>query len=132
MRIEDQGDVFSAEFVNEHNGLVNISIGVSSRGFSGHNEQVGFWLNDLEDFLADLTTLERVRQGKAILESLNKLPEHRELRLECFSLDKLGHMGLDIELLRIRYVGNQYRPYKVSLAFEIDPGYLPYLVSEFS
>jgi hypothetical protein len=118
--------------VSENLGYANLDIGISSRGFSGHSESVGVELYDLKGFLEALTTLEKTRQGKAVLESVNKLPEYRELWLECFSLDKLGHMGLAVELLEVRYVGQHYRPYKVGVAFEIDPGTLPYLISEFA
>jgi hypothetical protein len=132
MRIEDQSNVLTVEFVSAHHGYASLNIEVASRGFKGHNESVSVELFDLEDFMQALTTLEKTRQGKAVLESVNKLPDHRELHLECYSLDKLGHIGLTIELLRIRYIGSHYVPFKVSVAFEIEPSNLPYLVSEFA
>jgi hypothetical protein len=87
-------------------------------------------LATLEKFLNYLKILDEKRQGSAILESGELSEDH--FRLECFSLDKLGHIGLTVELLKGHFTGSRYYPLEITLSFEIDPSNLPYLVKAFT
>jgi hypothetical protein len=71
--------------------------------------------------------LDNKRQGKALLKS-TYTPEAREFQLEVFSIDKLGHMRLGVELKK----GHYFDAVQAKLGFEIDPSKVPYLVEQFT
>ena len=133
MIIQEQGNLFrmNLESTDEWYGFVEVSIEAATRGFAWKSLDIDVQRGDLENFLVQLRQLEATRDGSAIFEN-SDVPEARELRLAVFSIDKLGHMALSIQLKKVQYVGGIYSPMTVDLSFEIDPSNLPYLVSEFA
>ncbi len=134
MIIQEQGNLFrmSLESTDEWYGFVEMSLEVATRGFAGKSLDIDVQRGDLENFLVQLRNLEATRDGSAVFEN-SDVPEARELKLTIYSVDKLGHMALSVQLKKDQHVGGGiYSPLTVELSFEIDPGNLPYLVSEFA
>ncbi len=101
----------------------------TARGFSGGAEA---WIDGftLKEFAAALRGLEKSRQGRVELRSMN--PD--ELRLVIRSLDQAGHLLVEFTISRNALVGD--RPEDVALrvsgAFELDPGTLGEVLGGFA
>lgn len=113
--------------------MLAFSIEIDSRGFSGSNETVWFGQRDVDDFLDQLATLERNRQGEAILRTLSDLSEYAPFRFKIYSIDKLGHMAVSAEILQTAYIGITPLSVnnKVSVTFQIDPTSLRRILADF-
>jgi hypothetical protein len=111
-----------AGHVGSHlSGDLRINASVVSNGFRG--QMVGDWVlgPDAEKFANDLAALERSRQGRARLESMD-YPE--AVWLEFRSIDKLGHMEVRG---RLSHDGQS-----VEFEFEFCPSHLPEIVAGFT
>lgn len=104
----------------EHDFLMNITVQVN--GFSGA-DQVWILLHEWEVFLAQLTELDRVRQGRAVLSAV--MPE--ECQVEFFSTDRAGHMALRGHVRRPTCDGFDLG---VEFGFAFEPDGLPAIVAE--
>jgi hypothetical protein len=75
---------------------------VSEEGFSGQNGEIWIRQDDLTVFISELQVLERKRSGSAALTTMTDQPEYRDLKIEFYAIDKLGHIGISVELQRGR------------------------------
>lgn len=107
------------------------SISVDCRGFSGQNHEGWFFGYDLDTFLTELRILEEKRQGESILKCVSEPSDYREFRFKIYSIDKLGHLAITIELQKLHYINHSLLPSKVTTSFEIDPSSLPEILSDF-
>src|SRR5215470_2367677 len=84
-------------------GDISYSVIAATNGFRGGIPSVWFSREDLNDFLRQLEQLERTRNGLAKLSNLSSLSDYSPLRLEIFSLDHRGNLGVKVELLSLSY-----------------------------
>src|SRR5689334_8151302 len=122
MIIQEQGNLFrmNLESTDEWYGFVEMSIEVSTKGFAGKSLDVDVQRSDLENFLVQLRNLETTRDGSAVFEN-SDVSDARALKLAIYSVDKLGHMALSVQLKKVHYIGGIYSPLISELSFEIDP-----------
>lgn len=105
---------------------------VVSDNFSGGDGEAIVTRSDLERFKVELVELEKTRQGVATLSSISELPNNHSFKVQCFSIDKLGHIGVSVDLVSAKYLQNKYFPESVSTSFEIEPGKLQIFLKDFS
>ena len=108
-------------------GDVSVHVTAASHGFTGENRMVGLAAPDLAGFVEQLAQLEIHRQGEATLASTDP----RELRLRLRSIDSLGHMAVDGEVMRHVVVAGCFSPHSVAFEFEFDPTTLPAVLAGF-
>lgn len=113
-------------------GLFLVYLNVVSDGFSGGDGDAVVTGSELERFKIELAELEKRRQGFATLSSISELPDVHSFKIQCFSIDKLGHIGVSIDLVSAKYLQNQHFSERVTTSFEIDPGKLRIFLAEFS
>src|SRR5262249_38843976 len=96
---EDNSFVLELLSTDDHGyAFAEFAISVCSSGYSGKNPSVWFDHQDLHQFFDELKLLDIQRQGTATLETLSKLSEVNELTLQIYSIDKLGHMAVNVML----------------------------------
>ncbi len=100
-------------------GDAYITIKLNSNGYAGQNK---LWVSyqSLCNFCDSLIFLEKKRKGEATLKSLS--PE--ELRLQIFSIDSLGHMGVRGSTGFKVFKETDLFPHSVTFGFEFDPSQL--------
>ena len=100
---------------------LEVRVEVTAKGFCGGAD---VWVDgfDLKKFTAALRELERSRQGSLELRSMT--PD--DFRLALRSMDHAGHLLVEFGIARTVLVGDRPEPvpYRVSGAFELDPGTL--------
>ncbi len=108
---------------------LKFAVEAEARGFAAHTET---WVEriPLAEFAAAVGNLERTRTGRA--ELLGEDPE--DLALTLSAMDRVGHVLLEFSVTRLSLVGDAARPLtlRFSGGFELDPGLLPGLASEFT
>jgi hypothetical protein len=111
-------DAVSFEFVLE----------ATVHGFSARTKS---WVDriPLTEFTTALANLERTRTGRAELQGED--PE--DLCVTLSAMDRVGHILLEFTLTRLSLVGDARQPVTLHFSggFELDPGLLPALVSQF-
>jgi len=108
-------------------GDLRVSVGLRFNDFAGRYDAV--WLEEpvLAKFVMELSHLEKLRQGEATLVSMS--PD--EFSLTIRARDSLGHFVVQASLCRYQYSGPTYWRTAVSGGFEIDPGSLAFIATEF-
>lgn len=84
------------------------------------------WISeaDLDSFVARLNDLETTRQGDEKLNSMSP----NEFQLRFRNLDKLGHLSVEIQLMKGNYLAQGYSDL-IKVEFEIDPPSLPKIIA---
>jgi len=108
-------------------GDVRLKVSVCIKEFAGSYEDVWIEKDELKRFLLDLIKLEETREGEARLESMS--PD--EFWMEFRTIDRAGHMGVEVQLKRFQYSESKLWPRMVVGGFEFDVSTLPQLVREF-
>lgn len=96
-------------------GDVAIYVGFGARGFAGVVEETWLGYSDVEQFLDAIESLEKSGVGAAKISSL--IPE--EFSLEIRSIDKQGHILIQVELGSGRFIQSERQPLYFKGAFEI-------------
>ena len=108
-------------------GDVRLKVSVCIKEFSGSYENVWIDKDELKKFLLDFIKLEERREGRARLESMS--PD--EFWMEFRSIDRAGHVGVEVQLKRLQYSESELWPRMIAGGFEFDVSTLPQLVREF-
>ena len=103
---------------------------MSCNGFAGRVESVWFASDDIKRFLSDLEAFEAQRQGSVNLLNMSSPSEYSPLRFEIFSVNRLGHLAVRADLLKISY-GNNLTPSTISVSFAVDSGMLNSILEDF-
>lgn len=103
------------------------AVQISAAGFAGNNDSVWLAERDLQQFFEQLSTLDRLRLGAAVLRSMS--PD--EFVLGIATVDRAGHMMVSIELRHVVYVIGQPYTMNVGIGFALDSSALPSLVQVF-
>jgi hypothetical protein len=111
-------------------GDTSCSVAVSCNGFAGGVESVWFARDDIKRFLSDLEAFEAQRQGSVNLLNMSSPSEYSPLRFEIFSVNRLGHLAVRADLLKISY-GNNLTPSTISVSFAVDSGMLNSILEDF-
>jgi hypothetical protein len=135
MRIEAEDNFIDFQFCRAevvYDPSLALSIEVVSEGFRGYGQRIWFRLPDTEQFVHQLETLERSRQGEAWLIPMD-VSDYYPFRFKIFSIDTLGHMAISAGIMQMSYIGNHHLlvANKLSVKFEIDPSLLPYILKDF-
>jgi hypothetical protein len=117
----DRSEVGSPETPADQDVLLNVTVQVGSYSAA---DQCWIGANDLKRFLSELRELEADRQGQAILlgASLD------DLRLEFYSTDSVGHMGVKGHLGWNR---SEEFPLQLKFGFGFEPDRLRSLLEYF-
>ena len=105
---------------------LEVRVELQLEGFSG-GTTAWFSRHDLAEFMASLKRLEASRKGSA------RLPPESgpgDCQLELEALDKSGHVRVTTEIERTDYLGEEYRPTRLSGSFELDSECLLRLIDE--
>ena len=117
----ERSELGSTENPTDANVLLNVTVQVGS--YSGA-DQCWISANDLKRFLIELRALEARRQGQAVLSGAS--PD--ELRLEFYSIDSVGHMGIKGHL---GWTRSEEFPLQLKFGFEFGPDRLRLLLEYF-
>jgi hypothetical protein len=126
MRVGDEQSFVEFEFKARESdgspraGDLACSVSVANDGFYGTVSSVWFSPEDREEFLKQLGQFERARIGFVSLSNLSSLSDYNPLIFEIFSVDRLGHLAVKVELAKISYLGEELIPSKVSMSFLLD------------
>ena len=108
------------ELEKERYPSLSISVKIENEGFSGCNKNIWLESGSLKNFLKELKSLDKKRNGFASIESMD--PEEFKLKIE--SIDRSGHLILKYSLLKYSFLKNSYYPNyierTVSGGFELD------------
>jgi hypothetical protein len=87
----------------------------------------------VEEFIRQLETLERTRQGQAVLLQMSDGSEYGPSPFKIFSVDTMGSMAISAEVMLSFYIGNRslLAANKLSVTFEVDQGLLPTIIEDF-
>lgn len=109
-----------------------LSIQIENKGFQGSKKGIWFRQSDLDRFILELEDVERQRRGEAILRTMSDMSDYAPFHLKIFSTDNYGHFAIVTDLLQTDYIGSMAMlvANKVSVAFDIDPTMLPYLLAD--
>ena len=100
--------------------LLNVTVQASSYSAA---DQIWMVKSDWDRFLGELRTLEKRRQGRAVLEGASP----QDLRLEFFSTDSAGHMAVQGQ---VRRMTNERFDLQLQFGFAFEPDELPRLLRE--
>jgi len=105
------------------------SIEFKSRDVSCVVAEVWIEIEKMRGFLNALETLDTTRQGEAALEGISP----GELGLRIFPLDGRGHIGLEVKLMGMRWIGDNHKriEYGCHTSFELDPTALSHITNDF-
>lgn len=115
-------------------GRDDISLGIEVKclGFSGRNEDIWFDRDVINNFLTDIKRMEEKRIGQAKLVSLGEPSENVEFQADFYITSLAGYAAVQFSLQKfLRLDHNETFPLKVSAAFDLDPGDLITMVSDF-
>lgn len=109
-------------------GDFRLAVSVQSGSFAGSSDAVWISSSAFAQYLTELRLLEQSRQG--IVELLAMSPA--EIRLCIQSIDRAGHMVVEGEIARLRYLGRQ-QPFmqRLTFAFDFDSGDFTQIVRDF-
>jgi hypothetical protein len=113
----------------EHGQLpaIRVRVEAAAWGFAGADDGVWLARTALEQFLADLTTLENHRRGTAALGSMS--PDGLRLTIEV--VDRAGHLVVSVALAKLKYLrSGGPRAQTIAISFQADPADLPRILQQ--
>ncbi len=131
LRSPDGRDVLRLGAIRRDAGYPSLEVRVegAAKGFAGGAD---VWIDgfELKAFVAALRDLERSRQGRVELRSMDPA----DLRVVLRSMDPAGHLLVEFAIARNALVGDRPEPVplRVSGAFELDPGTLGEVLGGFT
>jgi hypothetical protein len=128
MKISSTIASFLLERIENDRLGVHARVRAKGQGFEGGNPSVWFEHSAIADFMAALVNLETSRQGAAEIESMSPA----ECRLRIRSIDRAGHLAVDVVISRNIYLNGHPQRNACELVFEIDPSTLQRIVLNLS
>lgn len=114
---------------------VCLGVDVSCHAFKGCDERVYFSLNAVDRFLQEIRRFDETRSGTATLVSFGAEAgsEQDGCRLEFYTTDGWGYPAVRIDLIKFSYrvCGDTGVPLRVGVSFDIDPGELGRIATQF-